>query len=146
MEEKKNPNNERESEAHDLNENHRNALSATLGTVARDLYILENYMKHTPHGGMHRVVNDLTTEEEVRILSAIKACKECIEEFAGRYRLKPTEISIRNAVHGNFAICWSDVCDRATEKLGSYGPIGADAAQELDQYIARLKTLLEIRL
>jgi hypothetical protein len=129
-----------------INENHRRFLSSVLGLLAKDLCLMELYLQQPIHDRMFNVVNDLSGEESEKLLSVIASLKKCIEEFANRFELEPSEENVRNTLSSSFNMYWVDLCEMEPRSLDGYGPIGADAIDSLDRYITRLKSLVEFRL
>lgn len=125
-----------------LNKNHISSISTTLSLVERDLDELERYIKHTPQGRMHEIINDLEPGQEESILNKIKSIKEDINDFADILNLEPYQDSLSKLARANLSIRWVDVRDLEAKNLKCYGPVGEEGAEFLDIHVQKITKLL----
>jgi len=131
-----------EHEAKGLNANHIRVISGTLRLIEKDIDEIEMYIKSAPRGRLYETINDLTDEQEERVLKLIKSLRDCINEFADMLNLKPDTVNLSRIIRGRLSIHWANACDMEPKKLKAYGVFEPDIVETLSFYTQKLINLL----
>lgn len=125
-----------------LKSNHARVISTTLSKIEKDIADIEMHIENRPQGRMYEVVDDLTDLRRDDLLAKIALLRECIQQIANDFDLKPHRTNMSAIIGGKLAVDWANACDIKPENLRAYGAVDPEVARAISHHVHRLVSIL----
>ena len=122
-----------------LNENQQRALATRLAMLDRFFYDVEQLLSsNAVSGELFEVINDLTEEQQRKIVDLINEGRAEIRVARARFGLEVKREYVHRIMAGHLSIFWTILEDCRAAKLEGFGGVSTGLAAELDPKIESL--------
>jgi hypothetical protein len=116
-----------------LNKNQERRLQVTLYLVERGLDEITRYLRdELPSGEMYMTENDLTPDQQARMLETIDEIKKMIIEIKDAFSLEIRVNEVRGIIMGHLSSTWENLHNTRPQNLRGFGEVAPELFEALD--------------